>query len=158
MAQNQNNEIYTWTTKEFDHHEKGTGWYMTLGIIALLMIGYEIFMHDWMAALTIAVAMLAIYFFSKQEPKEIEVLITGKGISVGDVYFPFHNIKRFWVVYHEKAQQLHFETTAYLNRFVVIPLNGMDPSEVSEILKKHLPESTPNRETVAQKLARRLRF
>ncbi len=160
MAQNQNNknEIYTWTTIEFDHYEKGTGWYLTLGIVALLMIGYEVFMRDWMAALTIAVAMLAIYFFSKQRPREIEVVLSDKGVSVANVYFPYHNIKRFWIIYHEQAQQLHFETTAYLNRFIIVPLNGIDPALVSEVLKKHLPESTPNRETVAQRLARRLRF
>ncbi|MEK7075956.1 MAG: hypothetical protein AAB948_04155 [Patescibacteria group bacterium] len=160
MAQNQNNknEIYTWSTQEFDHYEKGTGWYLTFSIIALLLVGYEVYMRDWMAALTIIVAIIAIYFFSKQQPREIDIVITDKGINVANVYFPYHNIKRFWIIYHQQAQQLHFETTAYLNRFVIVPLNGINPTEVSDILKKHLPESTPNRETVAQRLARWLRF
>jgi hypothetical protein len=152
------NQIFSWTTKEFEHYEKGAGWYTTLAILGFFVIVYQIYLHDYFAAITLFVMILAVYFFSKQLPREVQVTITNKSIIVDQVSFPYHTIKRFWIVDVSTSKKLILETTAYLNRYIILLLDGVNPDEVAEILKQFLPESEPNLETVAQRLARKLRF
>ncbi len=152
------NLIYSWTTKEFEHYEKGTGWYITFSILGLMIILYQIYLHDYFGAITILIIMFAIYFFSKQLPREVKVSITDKGINIDKTFLPYSSIKRFWIVDHARAKHLTLETTAYLNRFVMLLLADQDSENISDILKQFLPETEPNQETMAQRLARRLRF
>ncbi len=152
------NQIYSWTTKEFEHYQKGIGWYFTLSILAFFMIVYEIYLHDYFAAITFFFILIAIYFFSRILPREIIVTITNKGLNIGDVNYPYTSLKRFWIVEHSRAKHVTLETTAYLNRFIILPLNEENPEIISGILKEFLHESEPNQETMAQRMARRLRF
>ncbi|MDB4940390.1 MAG: hypothetical protein JWO40_815 [Candidatus Doudnabacteria bacterium] len=152
------NQIFSWKTMEFEHYEKGTGWYLTLAVIGFMMIAYQIYLHDYFAVITILVILLAIYFFSKQLPGEVDVVITNKAVTVGNVAFPYTTIKRFWIVDKNHSKKLILETTAYLNRYIILLLNDVNPEEVADILKEFLPESEPNQETMAQRLARKLRF
>lgn len=152
------NKIISWTTKEFEHYDKGAGWYLTLSILGLLIVAYEIYLHDYFAALTLFIAMIVVYFFSRILPRDVEVTITDKGINVDKGSYPYTSIKRFWIVESAGSRKLYIETTAYLNRFVILLLADQDPDAITEILKQFLPESQSNRETLAQRASRFLRF
>ncbi len=152
------NKIVSWTTKEFEHYEKGAGWYLTLTILGFLIVAYEIYLHDYFAALTLFLLIGAVYFFSRMLPRDVEVTITDKSVHVDTTSYPYTGIKTFWIVDHSGIRKLYFETTAYLNRYVVLLLNDQDPEQIAEILKQFLPESESNRETLAQRISRKLRF
>jgi hypothetical protein len=152
------NQIYSWKTKEFEHYEKGAGWYLTLGIVGFFVIVYEIYLHDYFAAITLFIVLGAVYFFSRLLPRDITVTITNKAVHLDTLSYPYTQIKRFWVVTKGTTNKLHFETTAYLNRYIVLLLDGQNPETISDILKEFLPESEENQETLAQKAARKLRF
>lgn len=153
------NQIFSWTTKEFEHYEKGTGWYFTLAVLGFMIIAYDVYLHDYFAAITILVLVLAVYFFSRQLPKEVTVTITTKAINIDQVSFPYNSIRRFWIVDRNNTKQLTLETTAYLNRYIILLLNNdINPDQIADILKEFLPESEPNQETLAQRIARKLRF
>ncbi|GAC1413374.1 MAG: hypothetical protein NVSMB66_5170 [Candidatus Doudnabacteria bacterium] len=151
-------QIFSWTTQEFEHYEKGSGWYITLAILGFMIIAYDIYLHDYFAAITILILVAAVYFFSRQIPREVKVTITNKAINIDQVAFPYNSIKRFWIVDRNNSRQLTLETTAYLNRYVILLLNDVNPDKISDILKEYLPESEPNQETLAQRIARKLRF
>lgn len=152
------NQLHSWRTQEFIHYEKGIGWYITLGIIEFLLISYQIYLHDYFAAITLALIGVAVYYFSRLLPREVTVTITTKGVNLDNTSYPYTHLKKFWIVEHDKAKHVTLETTAYLNRYIILPLYEENPEHISEILKKYLPESTPNQETLAQRLARYLKF
>lgn len=152
------NTIIEWQAKEFEHYEKGTGWYLTLTIAIVMLMIYLIALRDYFGALTILLIGAAIWFFSVQYPKTVTVKITNKGLDLDDLHVPYHNIKSFWIVNHAQAKAVHFETTAYLNRYIIVQLHEQEPDQIAVILKQYLPESTPNEETTAHKIARLLRF
>lgn len=152
------NTIIEWQAKEFEHYEKGSGWYITLAIIIFLLLAYEILLRDWFAALTILIMGIVVWWFSKQKPEDVDVTITDKGIGLNGLYIPFHNIKRFWIVDHDQARALHFETNAYLNRFIIVQLNDQDPETIAEILRNFIPEGISNHESVSHRIARKLKF
>ncbi len=152
------NVIIEWHTKEFEHYEKSSSWYLTLAIIIVLFLGYEILIKDYFAALTLAVIAAAVWFFSKQTPQDVHVIITDKGVMLNTLQLPFQNIKRFWIVDHDQARALHLETNAYLNHFIIIQMVDQDPTHVAEIMRRFVEESDPNYESVAHKIARKLKF
>ncbi len=155
---NMEKTILSWQTKEFEHYDKGAGWYLTLSIIGAMLVLYQIWQRDYFAAVTILFLVIIVYYFAGQKPHEITAEITDKGVHLNKAFFPYHNLKRFWIVDHDRASQLQLETTAYLNKQVIILLNGQDPDNIALALRKHLPETKPNVESVSQRLARRLRF
>ena len=152
------NQIFSWQTKEFEHYEKGAGWYLTLTLIGLMIIAYEIWLRDYFAAVTILILLVIVHFFARQIPREITAEITDKGVRLNKAFFPYHNLKRFWIVDHDRASQVQLETTAYLNKTVIILLSGQNPDQIAKILRQYLPETRPNEETVSQRIARRLKF
>lgn len=147
-----------WTAHEFQHREKGPGWYLTLVILAILVIGYEVIQRDYFAAVTLLVIAVVAGYAASLYPDQVIVRITDEGIHVGDSYVPFHNTRRFWIVSHDTAHELHLETTAYFNRLVIVQLADQDYREIRTILRQYLPETQPNYEKLSHRIGRKLRF
>ena len=152
------NNLISWKTHEFEHREKGSGWYLTFVIIALMLIAYALHNRDYFAALTFFIISAVALMFAGIHPREVQITITDKGVNIENLHIPYVNIKKFWIVNHSKAKLLYLETTAYLNRFVIIQLADQDIEHIKETLGKFLQEEHNSRETMAQRLARTLRF
>lgn len=151
-------KLLEWEAKEFEHYERPSGWYFTFFAVAFLVIAYEVYLRDWFGAITLLIIGAVFYFFSKMTPKVVHVVITDKAIEADRARFTYNNIKDFWIVEFQGLQSLHFETTAYLNRFITIMLDGQDPEEVREVLKKYLPEVEDRHEGIARRLSRHIKF
>ena len=152
------NKITTWHSREFVYYEKSTGWYITFTAIILMLIAYNIFLKDYFAALTFFLIGLATWYFAQIKPSIVEVSISDKGIYFDETHIPYASIKRFWIVHHQKAKALHLETTAYLNRFMVIQLEDQDPEVIRDILIEFIPQTPDNEETLTRRLARKFKF
>jgi hypothetical protein len=152
------NTIAEWTAHEFQHREKGPGWYLTLAIITILIVGYLIIQHDYFAALTLFVAAVVIGYGASLYPDEVLIQITDEGIHIGESFIPYHNIRRFWLVDHPEAREIHLETTAYFNRHAIIQLADQEPRDIRRILRQHITETQPNYEKVSHRIGRKLRF
>jgi hypothetical protein len=152
------NVILSWRTKEFVHYEKGAGWYLTLTALGLLLIGYEIYLHDYFAALTAFVIYGVLYLYARRYPRDIDITITDRGVIIDGTEIHYLNIKRFWIVHHPEAKALHLETTSNIHHYLSIQLEDEDPHIVATALRNFIPESEPNHETLPKKIARKLRF
>ena len=152
------NILAEWTAHEFQHREKGPGWYLTLAVLAVLIVAYELIQRDYFAALTLFIAAVVIGYAASLYPDEITVSISDDGIHIGDSFVPYHNIRKFWIVSHDKANEIHLETTAYFNSHLIVQLAEEDPKEIREILRNYIPESRPNYEKVSHRISRRLRL
>lgn len=153
------NEILQWDALEFEHHEKGIGWYLTLIILGVMIIAYYILSKDYFGALTWFVIFSVVYLYARQKPAEVQVTLHAKGVKINDIEFPYTQIKRFWIVDKDKVRSLHLETTAYLNRVIVILIhNEIDIDTVHKFLIGHLPEGKHDQETASEIIARILKF
>lgn len=152
------NILVSWRAKEYAHYEKGPGWYLTLTILAILLIAFQILMKDYFAAFTIGFIYLLLFIYARLTPFEIQVHITDQGLAINNTLIPYANIKEFWIVDHDEAKALHFHTTSFFNQHIILELEEQDPFEVAHTLRNFIPESEPNEESLAHKIARRLRF
>ena len=150
--------IIAWQAPEFKHYQKNIAWYITLGAVAALIIGYMLIQRDLFGAVTIFLLVVFIVFFSLQRPNEVTVGLTNKGIHVGELHLPYKTIKHFWVVNNNRHKTLNMETTAYLNRIIIVELEDQDPDMVREFLMRVVPEHERTHETFAQRIMHHLKF
>ena len=152
------NQILQWKALEFEHREKNFGWYVTYVIVVLLLIAYELYGRDYFAAISFFIIGGIALFFLRMHPREVEIEINDRGIRIENTLIPFMNIRHFWIAGHIHGQNLHIETTAYLNRIMIIQLGETDPDQARQALLQFIPEAPRTKESPAQRIARRLRM
>jgi hypothetical protein len=157
MATQNTNKI-SWQAPEFRHYEKNIGWYVTLLGIAVLVVAFFIIQQDIFAAVTMAILSLLIVLFSRHKPGLINIELSSKGAHLGGLFYPYKQIKHFWIVDNQNHKTVNLETTAYLNNLIILELEEQDPDKVRNFLRQHLPEHENTNETVAQKVMHRFKF
>ncbi len=150
--------LIAWEAPEFKHYHKNAAWYITLGAAAILIIGYMLIQRDLFGAITILILGIFIVFFSLQRPERITVGFSKKGVHIGELHLPYKTIKYFWVVHNERHKTLNMETTAYLNRLIIVELEDQDPEFIRAFLLQAVPEHENTQETFAQKVMHHLKF
>lgn len=150
--------LFSWQAPEFRHYPKNTAWYITLAIVAALIIGFMLLQRDIFGAVCTFIFALFILIFSRQEPKIIDIKLTSEAIHLSDTAIPYKTIKHFWIVYNDSHQTLNIETTTYLNRTLIVQLGDQDPVAIREALLQLAPEHTETEATLAQRLMHRLKF
>ena len=89
----------------------------------------------------------------------MEYVITTMGIQVGERFYPYSQLKAFWVIYQPPVRTLNLQLTKRLSPQVVIQLGETDPVSVKSALSKRLPEETKRAsEDPIDRLARLVRF
>jgi hypothetical protein len=150
--------IIEWQAPEFRHYPKNITWFIVFGGIVAVVIGYQLFQHDWFGGVAVAILAGLIAAFALHRPSEVTIRITTIGIHIDDTSIPYTHIKQFWIVDNDNHKTLNIETTAYLNHLLAIELHEQDADEVHEILSELLPENVEAEESVAQRIAHRFRF
>ncbi len=148
----------SWDAQEFRHYEKNTAWYITLIVIAALMVGFEVIQKDLFGALSIAIITIFVIFFARIRPRVVHIHLTNRGIRMGEDHIPHTAARHFWVVDNEQHKTLNVETNAYLNHLVIIQIADQDPDTIREILRQHIPEAPQEEETFAQRIMHHFRF
>ncbi len=147
-----------WQAPEFRHYEKSYSWYITFLAIAILIVGFFIIQKDLFAAICIGILSLLIILFAQHKPKQVEIQLTNKGVHFGELFFPYKQIKHFWIVHNEKHKTLNLETTAHLNNVIILELEEQNPDHVREFLIQFLPEHEDTDETLTQRISHKFKF
>jgi hypothetical protein len=148
----------SWEASEFPHYPKNFAWYLTAGIIVLLVLGFEVLQGDWFGAISLAVIAIFIIIFAMHKPGRVLVSLTSEGVRIENSFIPYAQMKYFWVVSNDNHKTLNIETTAYINRTILVELDSQDPEEVREIMLREVPEHSSTEETFVQRLIHRLKF
>lgn len=156
--QQQPQEI-VWEAPEFKHYKKTQAWYIGFGIVALGLMVFAIFSKSIITIITFVLLILVSFFFFTQKPKKLTHRITYDGVQVGTQFYPYKNVKFFWIVYEPPyIKTLNFETTASLNKDLVLELEDQDPISVKLMLGSYLPEDLDREESVTDAISRRLKI
>ncbi len=149
----------SWQAPEFRHYPKTSTWYVILIILSLAAIGFFVFFEkDIFAGFCLAIITVLIVIFSRQTPEVVDIEITEKGIQFGKLFYPYKQLKFFWVVSNETHQTVNFYTSAYINNTLILELGDQDPEEVHDLLIKFLPEHPQTEETLGQRIMHKFKF
>lgn len=147
-----------WIALEFKHHKKNFLWYIVFSLVTLGLIGYAIYIQNWLTLTTFVCLAIVTLVFANQRPQMIEHELSSTEIRVGQTLYPYRIIKKFWIIYTKDNKSLNFETTAYLNNVVTLQLGRENPLEIKNYLKPYLQEDLDREESFTDIISRKIKF
>lgn len=147
--------LLAWSAPSFDFKDKGFTWYAAAGFIILAFVAYFIWQADWFGlGIIVVVSAILFWYAAKMRPTEVNYSITGMGIYANEHFYPFAEIHSFWIIYNEKAKNLHL---AFIKKYLpalVINLNDVNPVVLRNLLLRKLPEQEKKVESLLDKVTR----
>jgi hypothetical protein len=144
MDMPQEQQGIVWTVQTHEHKERSVDWYWGLGLIALAGAVASVFFGNYMFAAIIAIAGSSIGILVARGPREHEVRLTPRGLSLDGTLYRWDTIDSFWVEYADQthvAPRLLVATRGFLHPQLVIPLeSGARAQAVRSYMKKFAEE------------------
>lgn len=135
------NGSLSWRTTERNIRARKPDWYWILGIIAVALSVASILFGNILFAVVIITGAVALGFASVGAANEYVVSLTPRGILIDSTLFPYENIVSFCVLEFENEDPvLSLRTKSIFAPQLSIPLNGVDPYEVFDILEYYVQE------------------
>ncbi len=134
--------MLTWRTKEYNYYPKGYIWKTIFFLISLIIIVIFVFwLKNYSLTILTIASLITFYILAHKKPKEITILINNKGIKVGRSFFPYKNIKSFWIFYQEKGdKELSLRIKALLTPDLKILIGNQNPIQLRRTLLQYIPE------------------
>ena len=127
--------------------------------VAILIVAFFIVVErDIFAAVSLAILAILIVFFSRHKPQVINIELSGRGVHFGRLFYPYKQLRYFWIVHNENHQTINFHTSALINNTLILELGDQDPELTRLFLLQFLPEHIQTEPTAIQKIMHRLKF
>jgi len=154
----ESNALFSWTASEFVSHEKPAGWYIFLGIAAVI-IAAIIFVITREIFSIVVVVVLAIAFavFGNLKPRNLDYAIEQGGISIGTKHFGYETFRSFAVIDDGPVPSIQLLPQKRFMVPITIYFAPEDGEQIIETLGDFLPFEHKKRDTV-DKLSSRIRF
>lgn len=152
------NKNVKWHALKFIPHQKTAVWFITFFVIAGALITYAIYTRNLLTIVTFSIFTVIVLIFAVQKPGNLEYEISTTGVRMGQMFIPYRNIKKFWIIYHPENKTVNFETTAYLNNQISLQLGSQDPIVIRQFLKNYLQEDLEKEESLSEIISRKVKF
>jgi len=150
--------LYSWDAPEFLYHEKSLLWHVVVYSILLLFVGLMFLLKQWVAIPVFLLIAILIYQYAEVKPKNVAIAITNLGVIVGDKFYPFSEIKSFWVLYNPPIKQVSFELTKRFSPVISVSAEGVDLGIIKDIISSHVVEDDTRTEDFMDRIIRYIRF
>lgn len=150
--------ILAWEAKEFEEYDRNKRWYAVAVVIGALLVAGALVLQQWLAAVVFALATYVVVRHADDKPRTLAISISKLGVQVADRFYPFSELKAFWIIYNPPVKTLTLQNTGRLKPLVKVGLADVDPLAVQNALKDHLVEKPKEREDFIDKLSRWIRL
>jgi len=141
-----------WQAFEHSHFERGSDWFIALGIAAVSIALTSIILGNVLFGILIVVAAAVWGMMANLPHRTVHFEISERGIRAGERFYRYESIIAFWVEEHENTSPvLLVDTTKFMTPNLAIPLENVEPKLVRAYLLEHV-EEVPMKESFAQKL------
>lgn len=132
--------LVTWKFPEIPKYRYTRAWYIWMSIIAAAMLTFAAFTSNPLFAFIIVISWALIFYRSRQKPGLLTASVTEDGLTVGKDFYPFDDLKNFWLIYKPPAKTLYFSFKSSITPILSIALENGDPVEIRKQLKRFLAE------------------
>lgn len=162
--------ILVWEAKEYAEYSRSRRWYLAVGVTGVLLSlgaliiaivftkGLRDQLGQGLVAAVFAMATVVVLRHADDEPRQLVYSISKLGVTVGDVFYPYNELKQYWIIYKPPVKALHLQTTNKFKPIIRIDLADLDPLAVREALKNYLPEDTKHEEDFLDRFSRMIRL
>jgi len=139
--------VYEWHVKEYEKYDRDRRWYWIVGLVGVILLAYSMLSANYLFALIVVLAGIILFMQDMQEPFEVNFAIAEAGIIIGNRFYPYSEIKNFYIVYNPpEIKSLYFITSSILKHRLQVPLLDVDPMPIRELLNKFVEEDVDKEE------------
>lgn len=150
--------LLSWESKEFTEYERSKKWHFIVTVLGIVLTAGALVLQEWTAAAVFALATLVVLTWADRKPRTFTFSISKLGIGVGETFYPYNELRSFWVYYKPPVQRLYVQPTNRFKQLIKADLHDVDPLQVQDLLKEHLPQETKGTEELADKFSRWIRL
>jgi len=132
-----------WATLAYPQREKSKAWYFVMGLIVLGFVIYGLFIdqYGWIVSVTFLILAGVYYLSELKRAPAILISISDYGIRFGSRYFPYSQIKSFWIITEDDIRNLHISLYKGVNREISIMIDeNINIAKLREYLQLQIPE------------------
>ncbi len=137
--------VFSWEVDEYIERVRSNDWFWTVGLIVLTGIIISIIMKNFVFAIFLLVATGTLSVFIFRKPARLLVTIDNRGVQVEHTFYPYKEIKQFWVEPEEGGQngirQVFFLTSKTVVPEISIEItDDVDADALRSYLLRKIPE------------------
>lgn len=138
------NAAFEWEGVEYEHREKSADWYWAVGIIATAATIAAVLFANYLLALVIIAAAVALALHAAKKPPLHKFSLTDEGLVIGHELHPYGRMRSFAILEYidnaDAAPMLSLKTEHWLAPHLLIPLNDVDADAVYDYLLERVDE------------------
>ena len=124
----------SWTTLEFEKKDRHPDWVWTVGLVAALSSAISFFYGNIFFGIFLVIAGAVTIIYALKHPKELNITISEKGVSINESLVDYKNIKSFWLDETGKEAKLLLLVKNSFVPTLSLPLVGVSASQVRETI------------------------
>lgn len=148
-----------WVTTAYRQTEKGKAWYAIMGLVVMVFVIYGLLSdaYGWIVSLTFLLLAGVYYMTELKRAPVVQVSISDHGVRFGSRYFPYGQLKSFWIISDEGIRNLHLSTYKGAQREVSIMLaENINIAKLRDFLLAQIPEEEGKKESFSDHLIRNI--
>ncbi len=132
----------TWRAAEYDHFEKSSGWYLTVGGVALILLIIALLQGNFFFGIFIVLAGIMVVALGNRRPEILDFKLTEKGCYLGrEQFFDYDQLENFCLRDRPgRLDEIIFKKKTVFNPYVRILLDGQTAEKARVFLVQKLPE------------------
>lgn len=149
-----------WAVPEYIKYQRTKTWYVVMGSIGVALLLYAAFTKNFLFVVILLLVALIAYLHERQNPEILEFMILEGGVVLGTRYYPYKEIKSFWIIYEPPdVKMLYFGIPRLLRHELPVHLENQNPVKLRQLLLTYLEEDLSKEdEATEETLARIMRL
>lgn len=144
--------LYTWQAHERTWLVKGKSWYVYASVIVVLLLVYAVLTQAWLMAILISLLSGIVYLYSQEKAPVIDVVVSDRGIYLGEEFYPYTLIKSFWFQFLPDEAYVVFQLVNSTRSHVAVSIDPSERSVIEVVLKDYLVADEFHRETFWERI------
>lgn len=152
--------LLEWRAIEHNHRPKTAGWYAGLAVGTTAVVGIQLFLLNFIGAVTIGAIGAFLYYIAQQKPDVVRYRILMDGIAINNLMYHWRDLETFNVIYEpeEEVMTTIFKSKKLFGPYIHMEIGEANPIEIRDILLEFLDEDQEMDEPLADVIARRFGF
>ncbi len=146
-----------WQALEHEEVEHTTDWFWALGIIVVASSVTAIIFSNYFFAFILILSGVMLGFFATKKPDMVTYELNDKGLKINNQFYPYKNIKSFWVQTEPKPT-LFLKLDRFYMPMISIPIEEQAAEEMKDLLLEKEVIEEEMKEHVSEKIMNTLGF
>jgi hypothetical protein len=148
-----------WTASEFVAHDKSAGWYVSLGLAAVVVaVVIYLITKDKVSVAVVIVGALVLGVYGGHQPRELDYRLDAHSLSIGDKHHSYEEFRSFAVVPEGALSSIIFMPLKRFALTTTIYYAPDDEDKIVSLLADRLPIDEDHKHDAIDRLMRRIRF